>query len=288
LSAPPLLSRVEVRLGLAFWIVVGTTATVCGAFWEWLLYATPVLGLVCLWPFARRLPRADFLLDWLPLPLVVFTYEMLHRIVPACGRGTIDAWLAAADRTLLGANAATWLEPLVSTPLTVAMAVFYAGYYPITVGLAIWLYVRSTRTAYREYVVGEIGALFIGYLGYLYLPAIGPHAWFEPSTWHAPLQGDFIGPAIKSLNARHAGAYPRDAFPSLHTANAVTALLVTWKHDRRRSFRVALVPCLGLIAATVYLRWHYLVDVVAGAALAVAWQAVVPRLVAREASGKLA
>jgi membrane-associated phospholipid phosphatase len=32
----------------------------------------------------------------------------------------------------------------------------------------------------------------------------------------------------------------------------------------------------------VYLRWHYVVDVVAGAALAVAWQAFVPRIVARE------
>jgi membrane-associated phospholipid phosphatase len=283
LSAPRLLSRVEVRLGLAFWVVCGTTATLCHGFWEWLLYATPVVAMVALWPFARRGRWGNFALDWLPLPFVVWTYEMLHRVVPTCWVRTIDAQLAAADRFLLGPDAATWLEPLIAKPLTVLMACFYAAYYPLLTGVAVWFYAKTRRAAFREYVAGAVGSLFIGYLGYLFLPAIGPHAWFSSSTWHAPLEGDFIGPAIRSLNENHMGVFPRDAFPSLHTANAVTALLVTWKHDRR-AFRVVVVPLLGLIAATLYLRWHYLVDVLAGAALAVAWQLVVPRVVEREAA----
>ena len=281
MPAPPLLSRVEVRIGLAFWIVAGTAAAVCGAFWDWLPYAAPVAALVLLWPILRGSAWADFVLDWLPLPFAILTYEMLHRLAPACRRDTIDAWLASADRALLGDQAAVLLRPIVARPLTTLMACFYAAYYPMTISLAVWLAARGRRTAFREYVAGAIGALFIGYLGYLFLPATGPHAWLPASTWTVPLDGDFIGPAIRSLNANHGGAFPRDAFPSLHTANATTLLLVAWRHDRR-AFGVYLVPCAGLAAATVYLRWHYAVDVVVGAALAVAWQAVVPRIVARE------
>lgn len=281
MAAPPLVSRVEVRLGLAFWIVAGGTAAVCGAFPDWLVYAAVPLAVLAAWPVLRKARWAEFALDWLPLPFVVLSYEMLHRVVPACWRGTIDAPLAAADQALLGGHAAVLLEPIVSRPLTTILAVCYAAYYPMMLSLAVWLAARGRRQAFREYCAGVIGALFIGYLGYLFLPAMGPHAWLASDTWKVALDGDFIGPAIRSLNANHHGAFPRDAFPSLHTANAVTLLLVAWRHDRR-AFGVYLLPCAGLVAATVYLRWHYVVDVVAGAALAVAWQAFVPRIVARE------
>ena len=285
MPAPALVSRVEVRIGLAFWIVAGTAAALTGAFWDWLPYAAPVAALVLAWPVIARRDAASALLDWLPLPFVVFTYEMLHRVVPGCWQGTIDRWLADTDRAILGNHAGVLLESLVARPLTTLMACFYAAYYPLMISLALWLFLRGSRAAFREYCAGVVGSLFIGYLGYMFLPAIGPHAYLAPATWSVPLDGDFIGPAIRSLNANHHGAFPRDAFPSLHTANAVTVLLVAWRHDRK-AFAVYLVPCLGLIAATVYLRWHYVVDLVFGAALAVAWQAFARRAVAREAEAE--
>lgn len=281
IEGPALTSRVEVRLGLAFWVVAGTAAALHGAYWDWLLYAAPVGAVVAMWPVLRRKPWAGIVLDWLPPPLVVYTYEMLHRVVPLCGRATIDGALASADQSLLGGHAGVLLAPIVSRPMTLLMACFYAAYYPLTIGMGVWFFATGRRTAFREYVAGITGALSIGFLGYLFLPALGPHAWLPSSTWPVALEGDFIGPAIRSLNANHLGAFPRDAFPSLHTANAATILLVAWRHDRR-AFAVFLLPCLGLIAATVYLRWHWVVDVAAGAALAVAWQAMVPRFVARE------
>ncbi len=285
MPAPALGSRVEVRLGLAFWVVAGTAAALRGAFFDWLPYAATVLAVVLVWPIARRAAVAGAVLDWLPLAFVVFTYEMLHRVVPSCWRATIDAPLAAADRAIFGRDAAVLLEPVVSRPLTAAMAVAYSAYYVLPVGLAVWFYARRARAAFRELVAGEVGALFIGYLGYMFLPTLGPHAWLPLSTFSVPLDGDFIGPAIRSLNAGFGGAFPRDAFPSLHTANAVTMLLVAWKHDRR-AFAVCLLPCCVLVFSTVYLRFHYVVDVAAGAALAVLWQLAVPRIVAREEASR--
>jgi len=277
--APALTDRIEVRLGLGLWTVMALAAIGSGAGTTFAPYAVPVLLLVVLWPFVRRWKGAGCVLDWLPLPLVVYTYETLATVVPACWQWTIDPWLADADRALLGAPAGAHLEPLVGPTLTGAMSAFYGGYYVVPIVLATWFGLRD-RAAFRELVVGVVGLLFVGYLGYLFLPAIGPYA-FHPEAFSVPLRGDFVGEGIAALIADRGAGFPRDAFPSLHTANAVTVLLVTFRHDRR-AFAVCIVPMLGLIAATVYLRFHYLVDVAAGAALAIAWQALLPHLLASE------
>ena len=276
---PFLLRRIELRLGLAFWIVLATTASLCGALSAFAPYAAVVVAFAALWPIARRRRWAGLVADWLPLPAVVFTYETLANVVPVCWTNTIDPWLRDADRSLFAQDPGVLLESWVSPPLTNAFSLAYGLYYVLPLFLAIWFYVRE-RVAFRELVAGEIGALFIGYLGYLYLPAVGPYM-HHPETFSVALSGDFVGDAIRLLNADRSTAAPRDAFPSLHTCNAVTILLVCWKHDRR-AFLVYLVPMTALIAATVYLRFHYVVDVAAGALLAIAWQAFVPHFVRRD------
>ncbi len=268
-------------MALGFWTVAGVTALLCGALVTWLPFAVPVATLVAVWPLARRFRGAGWVLDWLPLPLVILTYEMLRAVVPVCFDGTIDGWLRDVDRTVFGDDLGVLLLGIVSEPLTAVMSLFYALYYVMPVSAAVWWY-RRNRTAFRELMVGEVGSLFIGHLGYLFLPAVGPYAFIPETAFQGTLPGDFTGAAIQSLIEFQGSVFPRDAFPSLHTANAVTILLVGWRHGRS-VVAVYALPVAGLAAATVYLRFHYAVDVAAGIALAVAWQAFVPRLLAREA-----
>ncbi len=59
-----------------------------------------------------------------------------------------------------------------------------------------------------------------------------------------------------------------DAFPSGHTAVALVSLFYAGKFRERVLFGI-LVPCVAaLIVSTVYLRYHYVIDVIAGIALA--------------------
>ena len=59
------------------------------------------------------------------------------------------------------------------------------------------------------------------------------------------------------------------AFPSAHVSGAVVVSLVAWRHQRRLAY--VLVPITGsVIIATVYGRFHYVLDTLAGAALAIA------------------
>ena len=66
-----------------------------------------------------------------------------------------------------------------------------------------------------------------------------------------------------------------DIFPSGHT---IIALLVMWlaKRHRVRGWPLLIPLVAGLVAATVYLRYHYGVDVLAGVAIAVVLTGTVP------------
>jgi len=60
-----------------------------------------------------------------------------------------------------------------------------------------------------------------------------------------------------------------DVFPSGHTMIAVAVLLVAFRRARD-VFRVLLPVAVLLVLSTVYCRYHYVVDVLAGIILAIA------------------
>ena len=69
----------------------------------------------------------------------------------------------------------------------------------------------------------------------------------------------------------------RAAFPSLHAAVSLVALVYAWRYVRAW-FWVLLPFVLGLWVSTIYLRHHYVVDLLAGWLLAPVAVAVAPRL----------
>ena len=60
---------------------------------------------------------------------------------------------------------------------------------------------------------------------------------------------------------------PRDCFPSGHTEIPLITLWLAYRF-KRRLFWVYLPIVMGLVCSTVYLRYHYVIDVIAGMALA--------------------
>ena len=92
------------------------------------------------------------------------------------------------------------------------------------------------------------------------------------------LRGYPVG--FSNLSAQAFSLLPVDsraAFPSLHAAVSLVALVFAWRYVRWW-FWVLLPFALGLWASTIYLRHHYFVDLVAGWLLAplAVWTA--PRL----------
>jgi membrane-associated phospholipid phosphatase len=69
----------------------------------------------------------------------------------------------------------------------------------------------------------------------------------------------------------------RAAFPSLHAAVSLVMLAAAWRFVRAWFF-VALPLVVGLWVSTIYLRHHYVVDLLAGFALAPVALVLAPRI----------
>ncbi len=205
--------------------------------------------------------------DWLPFPCVLLGYRMIHFLVNCERNGGFlpdrDGWLIAADRALFGLDPTVWLERIASPLLTEFLQIIYATNYFLPAVLVLVLYLSGRETAFRHSVwVLSLGYI-LSYLGYFVIPAVGPRICLSHSI---PLEGILIREKLAALNYCLEAA-PRDCFPSGHTE---LPLVTLWLASRHRRFlaRIYLPVVLLLIFSTVYLRYHYVVDVLAGAALA--------------------
>ena len=124
------------------------------------------------------------------------------------------------------------------------------------------------REAFRSILTATVLSLFLGFLGYMLVPARGPR-YFLPLPEQRALHGAFgyYDWSISLWNQMQ--EVKTDAFPSLHTATAVMAMVFSLRF--RRLFRPLPLLCfplgISLILSTVYLRMHYIIDVIAGIAV---------------------
>ncbi len=106
-------------------------------------------------------------------------------------------------------------------------------------------------------------AFGVGFAGYILFPAAPPATAF-PELFAQPISGGFLVHANEAVNAALASRY--DAFPSLHVLITATLLAWDWRTHRWR-FWLMLVPSTLMLAATLGLRLHYAVDLIASTIL---------------------
>jgi len=174
-----------------------------------------------------------------------------------------DSVLAGMDQMLFGALLSQRAQLIVTPALTEVLSFCYLLFFPYL--LFSWFYyARRGLPLLRKLMVGIFTIYGLGFLGYSLVPAGGPHLSL-PDDFSVPLTGW----AITRFNALvvASGSNGVDVFPSLHCAISAYLLFFDRQHARWR-YRFYLAPCIGLWLATVYLRYHYLTDVVVGFALA--------------------
>jgi membrane-associated phospholipid phosphatase len=171
------------------------------------------------------------------------------------------------DYRLFGVHPTIWLERVTWPPLTECFQISYATYYfwPIALGALLWR--KRWFDKYHFWVFVVALGFYLSYLGYIVVPATGPR--FLPMIKDAqsgPLAGVWFYQTIRETLDRAEGI-TRDCFPSGHTELTLLTLYYARKFNRR-FFWWMFVPASALIISTVYLRYHYVIDVVAGALVA--------------------
>lgn len=226
-----------------------------------------VIGSVFVIAWAARNPtplRWRLRLLFYPLAMGVTFYTM-RWAVPALGNPKIDSMLLAWDRALFGETPAiAWEKYLYPWLEDIAMIGYNFFFFYLVLGPAY--YCIRNLPLFRKCIVGLFTMYGIGFLGYTFFPAGGPHRWM---TFETPLHGPWV--LDWTLRTVNDGSNCVDVFPSIHFAAMLYLLMFDWQHQRRH-FWWALVPCIVMWFATLYLRFHYAVDLLAGLLVTtVAW-----------------
>lgn len=198
-----------------------------------------------------------------PIIFIPIVFDSFADILPWASPIEQDSRLIQLDRILLGVDPTVWLERFIHPVLTELLTWAYASYYFLPIILAVALYWRGKEKEYDfdRGIFGVVLGFYLSYVGYFLVPAIGPR--FTLAHLHkVDLHGIFVADTIReTLNALE--RFKQDAFPSGHTAVVLLVLYYAW-HYVRGLFWVFLPVVVALIFSTVYLRYHYVIDVLAG------------------------
>jgi PAP2 superfamily len=190
------------------------------------------------------------------------SFYALGEAVPLLGNPRVDGLLLSWDRALVGQTPAlaweSWLRPWLEN---IAMACYLFFFYYLVAGPGHYCLRDRDLRLFRKCFVGLFTLYGLAFLGYTILPAAGPHVYM---TFQTPLRGWVLDWTLKPVNQ---GSNSLDVFPSVHVAASLYLLLFDWKHWRRRFWWV-LAPCIMLWFSTLYLRFHYFVDILAAVVVA--------------------
>ena len=219
--------------------------------------------------------------DWTAFPLVIFTYKQLYYIIGPIHHGKdFDRLLIALDRLFFRVNPTEWLARFSNPYLTEVLQIAYSLFYVLFLAVGFELYQRQDLSQFRLARFTIVYGFLLSYIGYFFLPAAGPRFTLHDfSKIETELPGLVftsslrwfinIGESIRSgvSNTVALASAQRDVFPSGHTMMALVTIVLAYRYQLKIRGYVLVVGLL-LIISTVYLRYHYLVDVVAGAFLA--------------------
>ncbi len=176
-----------------------------------------------------------------------------------------DACLSRLDTALCGTDPTLWMQRF-QTPGRVEFFSFAYGAFIPYIYLSIALGCLGRPAGERdEFLTGWVLTYAISYLGYLFVPAHGPvlgHA----AEYTVALQGGVFYQTV--LQGVQASGGLQGVFPSLHVGGSVYLCLFDLKTNRLRG--LTYLPMVLLIyGATLMLRYHYVVDLIAGTVIAV-------------------
>jgi PAP2 superfamily protein len=213
------------------------------------------------------------------------SYFALRAFLPNVNPRSLDGQLHQLDLTFFGLEPAVAMQHWVSHATSEWFAFFYYGYF-FVLGLhiiPILFFMRDSRLM-AEFTLGMQLVICVGQSLYMLVPGFGPalgmpHLFdgqLPPGVWW-----NLVGQLVSSAGAQ------KDIFPSVHTAAPTFILLFSFHNRRHLPFRYTWpfvwFFSFNIIIATMFLRWHWIVDIVAGLMLALGAHFVSVRGAAAEA-----
>ena len=211
---------------------------------------------------------------WYGVAAILIIFKQVYFIVYFLKPPDWDLLFIKMDFIIFGLNPTQWAYRFENPFLTEFLQVVYAYYYPMIVVFGLELYLRKRYKEYKYTIFIIFFSFYFSYLLYMIFPANGPrfhlHDFGAVST---ELPGLFLteyirtflnlGESIPNNVPNPQDHVQRDVMPSLHIITAFLIMYLSWKF-RSKSFYFYLPYFFCMAAATIYLRYHYFVDILGG------------------------
>ncbi|MDA3860375.1 MAG: phosphatase PAP2 family protein [Melioribacteraceae bacterium] len=185
-----------------------------------------------------------------------------------------DPYLIAIDKFIFGVNPTQFLYQFSNPFLTEILQLAYASFFILPLILLIELQTRKQILNFKFVAFSLVLGFILSYIGYFLVPAIGPRFTlheFEmtnielPGLWLTNYLREIVNIAesVPAGTPNPIEVVQRDVFPSGHTQMTLITMYLSYRLKTKFRYFIYPVGTL-LIIATVYLRYHYVADLIGG------------------------
>jgi membrane-associated phospholipid phosphatase len=234
--------------------------------WErYVLLHLAICGAIVLLRYVpEKLPAPlQFIRDWYPVPLFLFFYKEVEVFAASFGNWSLTGLIRQVEVILFHGHPSLYLSEIYDWVALSEYLHFCYFFHNIQIPLIGGYWYLTRRPVFREMLFLLCATLCLSYLFYILFPVDSPFYLAEPPG--APLAGHFFYELVHFVSER--GGARGGAFPSSHVSVSLIIWLTAWYRQRNLAYGLAPITA-GLILATVYGRFHYVLDLVAGFALA--------------------
>lgn len=228
---------------------------------------------------ARR-PRnrlLDFVRHFYPVLLYTAFFVETGSLNRMFFKDYLDPLVARWEQQIFGCQPSVlFMEKLPWVALSELFYISYFSYYVMIGGVGIALFIRSRRQFFH-YVSVVSFLFYVCYVIYIILPVIGSRAFFHQVDGYAlPPETQQLAVTDTYPASVQSGVFfhimkwvyrvfeaPGAALPSSHVAVALCTVYFSFRYLRPIRYAHLALACL-LCLSTVYCRYHYVVDVLAG------------------------
>jgi membrane-associated phospholipid phosphatase len=255
-------------------------------YWPWifgvhLLILLIVHSLIALHQSAPQIGLLSLLRHFYPVLLYTWFFSETGWLNRMFFTEFMDPTIIRWEQALFGCQpSALFMQKLPYLPISELFYASYFSYYLMISGVGLALYLKDRRHFFH-YVSVVSFVFYICYAIYIILPIIGPRVFFhEIGGYSLPASLQQLSPTDSYPQAVQAGVFfkimaflyrtfeaPGAALPSSHVAVALATVFFSFRYLRPIR-HVHLVVAILLCLSTIYCRYHYVIDVLAGAATA--------------------
>lgn len=238
------------------------------------IFITNALVASLVWLIVRYFPlgrnrTSDIIRLVYPALLFGYFYTQTGALINLVYPEFFDPWFVTWEAGILGNNPTLWLDRnFLASPsarwVTELLSLSYFSYYLMFPATLIPLLALRRNKLIQEILTASLITFAVSFNLFWFFPLEGPR-WHFSDVYIHDITGAVFRPLVDFVITK--GAVHGGCMPSTHTGVALVVLVYLFR-EYRTWFWAGLPLVVGIGAGAVYGRFHYITDIIVGAAIA--------------------